>query len=137
MKIAFTVYLFLLRRWIPNCGLRIILNAKPTEEPKLFDPKLDVKALPDFMEPCCKLSNENFVQNINIYTEFGDLHPTQVLTLFDQFINWPEFRECSFGALLEDVLIKLHTNPEESVDELTNEDESKAGNSENSEATKR
>lgn len=108
------------RRWIPNCGLRVTLNMKPASEPELQDPHLDISTLPDFVEPCRKLSTEDFVNNINIYTEFGDLRPTQVLTLFNQFINWPEYPECSFRPSLENV---LHTNTEENVEELTEEDD--------------
>lgn len=71
---------------------------------------------PAFCEPCRKLSIEDFSNNINIFTEFGDLTPTQVLTLFDQFINWPEYKESSFEESLEATLMKLHTNPDDTVD---------------------
>lgn len=104
---------------------------KPTKEPKLLDLNSDTKAPTEFYEPCHQLSNEDFIHNINIYTEFGDLRPTQVLTLFDQFINWPEYQECSFGASLESVLMKIHSNPDETVNELKEEDdESKTEKSE-------
>ena len=114
------IFRLFFRRWIPNCGLRVTLNMKPASIPELHNPHLDITTLPNLVEPCRKLSHEDFVNNINIYTEFGDLRPTQVLTLFNQFINWPEYQECSFGPSLENV---LHTNIEENVEELTEEDD--------------
>lgn len=64
---------------------------------------------------------------MNIHTEFGDLQPMQVLTLFDQFVNWPEFKESSFSESLEATLVKLHTNPDDVVSadgvELAEEDD--------------
>lgn len=121
------------RRWIPNCGLRLTLNMKPTKSPELLFANFDSKELPEVVEPCKKLSNEDFLDNVNIYTEFGDLSPTQVLTLFCQFIKYPEYQESSFESSLESVLIKLHTHPEEADElELTEEDDEKAKPSETS-----
>lgn len=68
------------------------------------------------MEPCRKLSVEDVIEDISIFTEFGDLSPSEILTIFDQFISWPEYKECSFSAALERTLIKLHTNPDDHVD---------------------
>lgn len=92
----------------------------------MSNPNLDIKTLPAFVEPCRELSLDDFNSNINIFTEFGDLSPSQVLTLFDQFINWPEYKESSFSASLDTTLMKLHTNPDETVDgiELPEEDDS-------------
>jgi len=70
-------------------------------------------ALPKFYKSSKPLSTEDFKQNMNIFTEFGDLTPTQTLTLFDQFINWPEYKDCPFTASLDSALLKLHTAPEE------------------------
>lgn len=90
-----------------------------------MNPNLDISTLPDLAEPCHKLSLEVYTTNINIFTEFGDLTPMQVLTLFDQFIHWPEYKECSFSASLDNTLMKLHTNPDDTVDgvELREEDD--------------
>lgn len=38
---------------------------------------------------------------MNIFTEFGELTPSQVLTLFNEFINWPEFRQSPFLQTME------------------------------------
>lgn len=105
-----------MERWIPNCGPRLIVNAKAREQPRLINPNLDLSTLPALCHPCYELTNADFADDVNIFTEFGDLTPTQVLTLFDQFINWPEFRECSFNASLESAMMKYHTNPDDVVD---------------------
>lgn len=91
---------------------------------------MDVNTLPEFVEPCRQLSNEDIVDDISIFSEFGDLSPNEILTVFSQFSSWPEYKECSFSAALERTLIKLHTNPDEHVDgieipEEADEDESK------------
>lgn len=102
------------------------MNTKETKESKLCNPSLDLSILPEFVEPCRELSIEDFKTDVNIFTEFGDFTPMQLLTLFDQFINWPEYKESSFNASLETTLMKLHTNPDESVDgvDLPEEDDS-------------
>lgn len=99
-----------------------------------MNPNLDVGTLPELVEPCRQLSNEDFFDNINIYTEFGDLRPNQVLTLFNQFVSWPEHQESSFSDSLENILIKMHTNPEDNENEIETkeEDESKNGKSKRS-----
>lgn len=99
------------------------MNPRPVKAPELIYE--NHTQLPEFVEPCFKLSNEDFVTNVNIFTEFGDLRPTQVLTLFDQFSQWPEYKESSFNASLETTLMKLHTNPDDSVDgiDLPEEDD--------------
>lgn len=88
------------------------------------------KPLPKLAQPCRKLSTNDFVTDINIFTEFGDLSPTQILTVFDQFTNWPEYTSCPFVASLETTLMKVHTNPDETVDgvELVEEDDGTATN---------
>lgn len=75
------------------------------------------------MEPSRTLSNEDFLPNMNIFTEFGDLSPSQVLTLFDQFINWPEYQECAFSASLENALMKASAVPDDQADDLEHEEE--------------
>ncbi|EDS39978.1 mitochondrial dimethyladenosine transferase 2 [Culex quinquefasciatus] len=43
----------------------------------------------------------DFPPKMNIFTEFGELTPSQVLTLFNEFINWPEFRQSPFLQTME------------------------------------
>ncbi|CAO1431609.1 unnamed protein product [Diamesa hyperborea] len=109
-----------LERWIPGCGPRLIVNSKNVQQVKLLNPKIDLKSLPTYAEPCKTLSTQDFVQNINIWTEFGDLSPTQTLTLFDQFISWKEYKQSPFIACLENNLMKMESVPEE---EITEEDD--------------
>jgi dimethyladenosine transferase 2, mitochondrial len=96
-----------------------------------MNPKLDISSLPLLCQPCFELTNNDFIENANIFTEFGDLTPSQVLTLFDQFINWPEFRECSFNASLDSAMMKFHTNPDDTtisqdlVEEVEEDEEKK------------
>lgn len=84
-----------------------------------MNPKIDIKSLPTYAQPCKTLSTQDFVQNINIWTEFGDLSPSQTLTLFDQFINWPEYKQSPFIACLENNLMKMEMElvPEEEITE--------------------
>ena len=84
---------------------------------KLLNPKIDIKSLPTYAEPCKTITTQDFVQNISIWTEFGDLSPTQTLTLFDQFINWPEYKQSPFIACLENNLMKMELVPEEEITE--------------------
>lgn len=106
------------------------MNEKPSKTPSVVFPEEQRAGLPHFVEPCRQLSNSDFFEKINIFTEFGDLSPTQMLTLFDQFVNLPNYKECSFVASLENTLLKLHSNPSEKFDTLDltlhDEDESEA-----------
>jgi len=113
-----------LERWVPGCGPRLIVNSKPVHSPELLNPNVDMGSLPQYVQPCRKLSLEDYRQDIDIFTEFGELTPTQILTLFDQFIHWPEYKDSSFSESLESTLMKLQTNPEETVDgiEIAEED---------------
>lgn len=52
--------------------------------------------------------NQHF-NNINIFTEFGDLSPIQMLALFNTFINWPEYKESPFLATMESALVKMES----------------------------
>jgi dimethyladenosine transferase 2, mitochondrial len=94
----------------------LIVNPTPHEQPKILFP-LDPESTPPYFEHCRSLTTNDYVDDINIFTEFGDLTPTQVFTLFNQFINWPEYKECSFNASLESTLMKLNSNVE-NVNEL-------------------
>lgn len=98
--------------------------------PQILKADLDINTLPELVEPCRKLSVEDVVDDMSIFTEFGDLSPSEILTIFNQFSSWPEYKECSFSAALERMLVKWHTNPEEHVGgidipEEADEDESK------------
>lgn len=67
------------------------------------------------------MSTRDYFSGINIYTQFGDLTPSQMLTLFTQFRQWPEYGESSFLASLENTLLKLESVTDEQVlDESVN-----------------
>jgi dimethyladenosine transferase 2, mitochondrial len=69
--------------------------------------------LPDYVSPCKTLTNNDFIDDLHIFSQFGTLTPTQIFTIFDQFVHWPEFESCAFNSMLEKILIKLYSNPEE------------------------
>lgn len=67
------------------------------------------------------MTTRDYYPGINIYTQFGDLSPSQALTLFSQFRQWPEYSESSFLASMENTLLKLETaNDEQSMDDAVN-----------------
>lgn len=66
--------------------------------------------------PCRQLSTEDYYEKLDIFTEFGDLSPTQTLTLFDQFVNLPDYKDSLFVASLENTLLKLDSHPDEKFD---------------------
>jgi hypothetical protein len=47
----------------------------------------------------------------------------QILTVFDQFIHWPEFESTAFSELMEKHLEKIYANPDENSHEIESDDE--------------
>ncbi|ALC46461.1 mtTFB2 [Drosophila busckii] len=105
-----------LEKFVPGCGPRLIINqhAKEAVTP-LF--KEAVKQLPPYSMRSTNMSTRDHFPAINIYTQFGDLTPSQMLTLFTQFRSWPEYNESSFLASLENTLLKLETVNDQSLDD--------------------
>lgn len=60
---------------------------------------------------------------MNIYTQFGDLTASQMLTLFTQFRKWPEYKDSSFLASFENSMLKMETSAEESVESIAEDDD--------------
>lgn len=60
---------------------------------------------------------------MNIYTQFGDLTASQMLTLFSQFRKWPEYKDSSFLASFENSMLKMETSAEESVESIAEDDD--------------
>ncbi|KFB38764.1 AGAP001720-PA-like protein [Anopheles sinensis] len=79
-----------LEHWIPHCGARLILNGNYTQK------KVPVNPLPGQLLKSQPLSSNDYVDKMTIYTEFGELTPSQVLTLFNEFINWSDFHQSPF-----------------------------------------
>nr|CAD7425591.1 unnamed protein product [Timema monikensis] len=47
------------------------------------------------------------MRGINIFTEFGDLTPHEILLIFQDFSSWPEYPMCTFPASVETALLKM------------------------------
>lgn len=99
----------------------------PSETLKPLYPNEDGVELPRYSTRCTTMSNLDFYPNMNIFTQFGDLSPSQMLTLFTQFRKWPEFSESTFVASLENTLLKMEAAPDENIcvreeDDLPNEE---------------
>lgn len=60
---------------------------------------------------------------MNIYTQFGDLTPSQMLTLFSLFRKWPEYKESSFLASFENNMLKMEASVEQSVEGIAEDDD--------------
>ncbi|KAG4074229.1 hypothetical protein HA402_001505 [Bradysia odoriphaga] len=95
----------LLEKLIPGCGAPLLINFSTKErklprrihEVDLFEP-------PPTTNPSMTLSDRDYYDNLNIYTQFGDLQPTQLLTLFCEFRMIPEYSSSGFMSSLEKVL---------------------------------
>uniref|UniRef100_A0A0K8VXA9 rRNA adenine N(6)-methyltransferase n=2 Tax=Bactrocera latifrons TaxID=174628 RepID=A0A0K8VXA9_BACLA len=116
-----------LEKWVPGCGPRLIIKNLPSETLKPLYPDEDDVELPQYSTRCTTMSNRNFYPNMNIYTQFGDLSASQMLTLFTQFRKWPEYSESVFVASLENTLLKLEAAADENMaiteeDDLPNEE---------------
>lgn len=99
---------------VPLCGPRLI-TAKRDESIGKTIKNLGNAKIPKYTSLSCEVSTNDHFENMNIFTEFGDLTPSQILTLFNTFLNWPEYRECPFLASLENALLKLETSMEGST----------------------
>ncbi|EDW42781.1 dimethyladenosine transferase 2, mitochondrial [Drosophila sechellia] len=119
-----------LEKWVPGCGPRLIINPQSPESVTPIYPDELPKKLPQYSCRSTTMSTRNYYPGINIYTQFGDLLPSQMLTLFSQFRQWPEYGESSFLASLENALLKLETaNDEQNLEDgvtLPEEDDAEA-----------
>lgn len=114
-----------LEKWIPGCGPRLItLNGKP-EVVKNLDPNINLKSLPMYSTPSTTMSLNDAAQGINIFTQFGDLNPSQMLNLFHVFSSWPEYDQCTFLASMDNNFLKMETTADENVGiiEIPDEDD--------------
>lgn len=111
------------RQWIPGCGPRLIINAKPTKKSQNLFPQKENNFLPEFYMPCQSLTINDYKENIHVFTQFGSLTPMQIFTVFNQFINWPEYESCAFNSMLDKHLEKMYSNPDENSNPLDADDE--------------
>lgn len=103
-----------LEKWAPGCGPRLIIG---TDNPCGVKPlhRNGDHEIPQYSTQCTTMSNKDLYPSMNIFTEFGDLTPSQILTLFTQFRQWPEFKESPFLASLENSLLKMETSEQEAT----------------------
>ncbi|CAG9821004.1 unnamed protein product [Phaedon cochleariae] len=71
-----------IEKWVPDCGRNIIV---PT------------------------LDHEMYFENINIFTRFRELTPTQILSIFMEMVNNPTYKGSPFTAMIENSLLKTET----------------------------
>lgn len=102
---------------VPGCGSRLI-TAKINPKPLITDLKLSETKIPNYTNHSQPVSIYDQFYNMNIFTEFGDLTPSQMLTLFNAFISWPEYKECPFLSSLENALLKLETSMDSSANDV-------------------
>lgn len=111
--IPFFIKLFS-RRYIPGIGKRLILLQPAPRSGQIIHTKYP---LPDYCSHCYELTADDYFPNLNIYTEFGDLSPNQMLSLFLVFQNLPEFEDSLFLSNMETNLLK-QTSTEEGINEI-------------------
>jgi dimethyladenosine transferase 2 len=71
-----------------------------------------MSSIPKFLAPSMTLTTNHFPKNIDNATEFGMLTPTQLFSIFNEFINWPEYENSSFVTALENAIEEFHIDPE-------------------------
>jgi dimethyladenosine transferase 2, mitochondrial len=111
------------RRWVPGCGPRLIVNAKPPKRPQILFPNENTSLLPDYYARSTTLTAQDYVDNIHVFTQFGMLTPTQLFTVFNQFIHWPEYPNCAFNDMLEKYLERIFSNPEDAIENESDDEE--------------
>ncbi|XP_063705331.1 dimethyladenosine transferase 2, mitochondrial [Culicoides brevitarsis] len=82
-----------LERYIPNAGKEMILSNLTEDKAKILHRN---ENLPNFCAQSVEISNTDFYPDLNIFTEFGDLTPNQILTLFTIFKNFDGFQDSAF-----------------------------------------
>lgn len=116
------------RKWIPGCGVRLIMNNEPPQEIQYMYPNENVLDIPLHSNRCVHISDKDYFQDMNIYTQFGDLTPANFLRVYLDFSEWPEYRDSAFLAAFDNTILKLHEsaddgdfNPLEEVDDVEND----------------
>lgn len=112
----------------------MILASARAEPPRVLHQN---DKLPDFCAHCYELSSNDFYSNMNIFTEFGDLNPNQMLSIFNTFRNLEGFRDSSFVSNMELQLMKQETTSDETINEIEQaEDEISKSKAESSDKKK-
>lgn len=99
------------RKWAPKCGVKLIVNSK--DDPTISKSEnLQTKAntfIPHLSTLSQNITKAAYYKDMNIFTQFGDLNPSEMLTLFTQFRSWPEYAQSPFLASMEHNLLKTET----------------------------
>ncbi|XP_066991460.2 dimethyladenosine transferase 2, mitochondrial [Anabrus simplex] len=62
------------------------------------------------------------LQGMNIFTQFGDLTPEEVLSLFHEFSSWPEYPHSPFLASMETMFLKMEQSAEDVEKDIAESD---------------
>lgn len=121
LKIVFALIslycICLYRKWIPGCGTHLIVNQLARKPAKPISNKIDTISH-KLCTPAMHISTADFPDHIDIFTQFGDLTPSQMLTLYLQFVSWPGFKRSPFQASMESSLIKMETSSESLIEDI-------------------
>lgn len=58
----------------------------------------DMDRLPPLSRPCCKVTANDFYPKLSSFTKCGELTPMQLFSLFNLFMNLPEYEASGFAA---------------------------------------
>lgn len=91
-------------------------------------PNENIMDIPLHSTRCVHISDQDYFQDMNIYTQFGDLTPANLLRVYLDFSQWPEFRDSAFLAAFDNTILKLHEssddgnfNPMEELNDVEND----------------
>lgn len=99
---------------MPGCGARLL--PKFSTEPSIRSQPIKTVNLcetPPTTNPSMTLSHQDYYDKLNIFTQFGDLQPSEMFTLFREFRMLPDYLSCGFLASLDSVLVKMGAKPDE------------------------
>lgn len=97
------------------------MNDEPAQAVRYMYRNENVYNIPSHSTRCLRISNKDYFQNINIYTEVGDLTPSNFLRLYLDFCKWPEFRDSAFLAAYENSMLKLYESGDDDNFNITEE----------------
>ncbi|XP_069688697.1 dimethyladenosine transferase 2, mitochondrial [Periplaneta americana] len=60
---------------------------------------------------------------MTIHTQFGELTPKEILSIFRKFVSWPEFPVCPFLASMETIFMKMEPGSDDIGKESDEEEE--------------
>ncbi|XP_053698409.1 dimethyladenosine transferase 2, mitochondrial [Sabethes cyaneus] len=109
-----------MEKWIPYCGARLILNQNYVPSGAELERE---ESLPLFLQKSSPLRKNDLPERVTIFTEFGELTPSQILAVFDRFISWPEFQQSPFIQSAEQYQKRPLSVLKQSSDAIADEEE--------------